>query len=179
MDKKPVILFSTLTGNAFKLACAAADAMPCDYLGPYNIYNYNIIKPNLIEDYDTFIVTYWCDKGSADKETISFIEKCRGKNLIILGTLGVNPESEHGAKVRANVEALASRENNLVAHYLCWGSIDLKRTFEKTKIPEGEKGHLSMERFERQKLSIGHPNGHELFEAGVVVRQAMKSLYEI
>ena len=45
---------------------------------------------------------------------------------------------------------------------LCRGSIDLKRTARKLRIPEGVKGHLSPERFERQKESLGHPDSAEL-----------------
>lgn len=52
--------------------------------------------------------------------------------------------------------------DTLLGHYLCRGSIDLKRTFARTRIPEGQKGHLSKERFEKQKQSLGHPNAEEL-----------------
>ena len=57
---------------------------------------------------------------------------------------------------------LVSKQNRLVGHYLCRGSIDLKRTARKLRIPEGVKGHLSPERFERQKESLGHPDSAEL-----------------
>lgn len=176
MNRRPIILFSTITGNAYKLACAAAAAMPCEYIGPYNLYYYNRVKPEIAELYETFILTYWCNRGTADDETIDFIGKLKGKNLVVLGSLGVDAESAHAQKVRENVESLVKRDNNLLAHYLCQGSIDLKRTFEKTKIPEGEAGHLSMERFERQKLSLGHPDEDELKAAGEIVKEAIKGL---
>lgn len=152
------IIFSTITGNAYRLAAAVADVVP-RHVGPYNI---RYINDEVIEKFDTFILSYWCNHGTADDDTIALIHRLRGKNLIVIGTLGVAVTTAHAAKVCENVIALASADNHLLGHYLCQGSIDLNRTFARTRIPEGEKGHLSAERFERQKLSLGHPNAEEL-----------------
>lgn len=173
--KRPIIIFSTITGNGYKLACAAAKGMDYDYLGPYNI---RYINDEVIEKFDTFIICYWCNHGTADDDTIELINKLKNKNLIVLGTLGVSPDTPHGKSVSERVIELASKNNHLLAHYLCQGSIDLKRTFERTKIPEGQKGHLSMERFERQKLSLNHPNQEDLEGAEEVVRTTLHSFYD-
>ena len=44
------------------------------------------------------------------------------------------------------------------------------------RIPEGQKGHLSAERFEKQKLSLGHPDEAELAEAKAAVEAFLKKL---
>ena len=149
--------------------------MPCDYLGPYNI---RYVNQEVIDRFDTFVLTYWCNHGTADDDTIELIGKLKNKNLIFLGTLGAPSDSAHAAKVRENVRTLAERDNALIAQYLCVGSIDLKRTFERTKIPFGEKGHLPMERFERQKLTQGHPDKEELAAAAETVRKAIGELMQ-
>ena len=84
--------------------------------------------------------------------------------------LGVARETKHAADVTERVKALASENNTLLGHFLCQGSIDLNRTAQRLKIPEGEKGHLSQERFERQKLSLGHPDEKDLADAREAVR---------
>ncbi len=152
------IIFSTITGNAYKLAVAAADAVP-EHVGPYNI---RYINDEVIDKFDTFVLSYWCNHGTADDDTIDLIKRMHGKKLIVIGSLGVATDTAHAQKVCENVIALASEHNTLLGHYLCRGSIDLKRTFARTRIPEGQKGHLSMERFEKQKQSLGHPNAEEL-----------------
>lgn len=152
------IIFSTITGNAYKLAVAAAEAVP-DHVGPYNI---RYITDEVIDKFDTFVLSYWCNHGTADDDTIDLISRMYGKKLIVIGSLGVATDTAHAAKVCENVIALASAHNTLLGHYLCRGSIDLHRTFARTRIPEGQKGHLSMERFEKQKQSLGHPNAEEL-----------------
>lgn len=164
------IIFSTITGNAYKLAVAAAEAVP-DHVGPYNI---RYITDEVIDKFDTFVLSYWCNHGTADDDTIDLIARMHGKKLIVIGSLGVAVDTAHAAKVCENVTALASDHNTLLGHYLCRGSIDLHRTFARTRIPEGQKGHLSMERFEKQKQSLGHPNAEELEGARAAVAEFLK-----
>lgn len=164
------VIFSTITGNGYKLAVAAAEALP-DHVGPYNI---RYITDEVIDKFDTFVLSYWCNHGTADDDTIDLISRMHGKKLIVIGSLGVAMDTAHAAKVAENVIALASEHNTLLGHYLCRGSIDLRRTFARTRIPEGQKGHLSMERFEKQKQSLGHPNAEELDGARAAVAEFIK-----
>ncbi|MBQ9764779.1 MAG: hypothetical protein IJW18_01115 [Lachnospiraceae bacterium] len=164
------IIFSTITGNAFRLASAVADIVP-DHVGPYNI---SYINDEVLEKFDTFILSYWCNHGTADDDTIALIRRMKGKNLIVIGTLGAAVDSKHASDVAERVWALASEENTLLGHFLCRGSIDLRRTARRLSIPEGEKGHLSQERFEKQKLSLGHPNEEDLKNAQEAVKGFLK-----
>lgn len=166
----PIIIFSTVTGNGYKLAVAAAEGMK-NYYGPYNIRYAD--DPRVIEKFDTFVLTYWCNRGTADDDTINLISKLHKKKILMLGSLGAAPDTDHARKVYENVSALASADNVLLGHYLCRGSIDLNRTALRTKIPEGEKGHLSLERFEKQKQSLGHPDGEELANAARFVAEIL------
>lgn len=163
---KPIIIFSTVTGNAYKLACAAAEGAG-DHLGPYNI---RYVNDTVKERFDTFILCYWCNHGTADDDTVELIRSLRDKRLILVGSLGVAPETKHAQDVTERVTALAKENNTLLGHYLCQGCIDLNRTAQRLKIPEGEKGHLSAERFEKQKLSLGHPDESDLKAATEAVR---------
>ena len=164
-----MIAFSTITGNAYKLACAAAEGAP-DFIGPYNI---RYITDQHIAEYDTFILSYWCNRGTADDDTIALIERLHGKKLILIGTLGVSMDSPHAQSVMERVEALGSRDNTFLGQYLCQGAIDLKRTAKKLLLPEGQRGHMTSERFERQKLSQGHPNREELRACTEAVRRLL------
>lgn len=166
------IIFSTITGNAFKLATAAAEVIP-DHVGPYNI---RYINDEVIEKFDTFVISFWCNHGTADDDTIELIKKLKGKNLIIIGTLGVARDSKHAMDVTERVRALATEHNTLLGLFICQGSIDLRRTARRLRIPEGEKGHLSQERFEKQKLSQGHPDEKDLADTKEAVKKALEQL---
>ena len=52
--ERVAIIFSTITGNAFKLASAVSEVVP-DYVGPYNI---RYVNDEVLEKFDTFILSY-------------------------------------------------------------------------------------------------------------------------
>lgn len=162
------IIYSTITGNAFKLAEAIKDDVK-DAVGPYNIRWFDIVKVNL-EEVETIILVYWCNRGTCDDDTIDFIKRLKNKKIVILGTLGANMESKHAKDVYERVNDLVKENNILLGHYLCRGAIDLNRTRKKLLLPESERGHLTQERFERQKESLGHPNKLELDMAKEFIR---------
>lgn len=154
------IIFSTVTGNAFRLAEAVAPVVP-EFCGPYNI---RYVNDEMIERFDVFILSYWCDKGSADSDTLALIERLHGKKLIMIGTLGAERDSRHADAVRRRVSALAAEQNLLLGHFLCQGRIDLNRTARKLR-----EGKLSPERFEKQKLSLTHPDETDFADARAAV----------
>ena len=166
--KKIPIIYSTITGNAFKLADAIKENVEA-YLGPYNI---RYINDEVINKFDTFVLVYWCNHGTADDDTIALINRMQNKNIMILGTLGAAVESDHAKKVYENASNLVLKNNNLIGNFLCRGSIDLNRTAKRMEIPEGQKGHLSKERFEKQKESINHPNELDFENARKVLKEA-------
>ena len=167
--KIPVI-FSTITGNAYKLASAVSEVID-NHIGPYNIF---YINQEVIDKFDVFVLTYWCDKGSVDPETMKLLSMMKGKKIVILGTLGAAMNSKHAEAVKLNVEKLVKKDNELLGNFLCRGSIDLARTAQKLSIPEGEKGHLPLERFLKQHESLGHPNALDLRHAQEFVIDALK-----
>jgi hypothetical protein len=180
--KIPVI-FSTVTGNAVKLAFAAAGALD-EPVGPYNVgyvlgderHNVKFVTDFVTDKYDAFVIVYWCDLGTADRDTLELISRMRGKSLIVLGTLGVTVDSKHAADVKARVEAAVNKENKLLCHYLCQGAVDISRTVNKLKTPENESGTLSEEGFARHLRSQGHPDAAEIEAAARAVREALSKL---
>ena len=73
--KKIPIIYSTITGNAFKLADAIKENVEA-YLGPYNI---RYINDEVINKFDTFVLVYWCNHGTADDDTIALINRMQNK----------------------------------------------------------------------------------------------------
>ncbi len=165
------IIFSTVTGNAFKIAEGIKEAVP-NYIGPYNV---TFVNDEMINEYDTWILVYWCNHGTMDDYTIDLLKKLKNKKVIILGSLGASVDSPHALKVKENVQNCVSLQNEMLGQFLCRGAIDLKRTYKRTLIPEGEKGHLSKERFEKQKESLGHPDKVDIKNAYDFVRSFLNN----
>lgn len=166
------VIFSTITGNGYKLAEAAASVID-EKAGPYNI---RYINDEVIDKFDTFVITYWCDKGTADGDVVELIEKMKNKSIIILGTLGADINSPHAKHVCEKVEELVGKNNHLIGHFLCRGSIDLARTAQKMKLAEGQKGHMTPDRFICQTYSLCHPNAYDLYEAAAFTVKMMRKI---
>lgn len=155
------IIFSTVTGNAFKIADKIKDGVE-DKCGPYNI---RYITDEVIDMFDTFILVYWCDFSSADKDTLELISKMKNKNILILGTAGVPMDSVVAPMILENVNEVVKKDNNLLGHFLCQGSIDLARTFRRLKHVDESKPKLSLEKFESYMNISNLPNETQLNEA--------------
>lgn len=166
------VIFSTVTGNGYKLAEAAASVID-DKAGPYNI---RYVTDEVIDADDTFVITYWCDKGTADGDVVHLIEKMKNKNIILLGTLGADINSPHAKHVCENVEKLVQKSNNLIGHFLCRGSIDLVRSAQKLRLPEGQRGHMTPDRFMNSIRSLYHPNDYDLYEAAAFTVRMMQKM---
>ena len=166
--KRIPIIYSTITGNAFKLADAIKSEVP-NYLGPYNI---RYVNDEIINEFDTFVILYWCNKGTLDQDSLDLISKLSNKKIFILGTMGSSPSSPYGHLVFNNVNKLVSQNNELIGNYLCQGAIDMNRTYKRTKLPKDSRGYLPIEMWEQQKESLTHPDSLDLYNAKEAVKKA-------
>lgn len=121
---KILLAYSSLTGNTKKL---------CDgvYDGLKHKYDIDICKVKEVSDisgYDTIMAGYWVDKGTANKEAKKFIKGIKNKKVVLLGTLGAAPDSEHGMKVMKNVAKLVDESNEYYNSFLCRGKVSEKLT---------------------------------------------------
>ncbi len=121
---KILITYSSRTGNTEKLCNGVYNNLK----GQFDI-NIEPINKNIdYSNYDYVIVGFWVDKGTFDNKANKFISKIKNKNLILLGTLGAHPDSEHGHKVRNNVGNTVDESNSYLGVFLARGKVDPKLT---------------------------------------------------
>lgn len=179
------IIYSTITGNAFRLAYNIKDLVP-NYMGPYNIsyifsedpYDTFSLNREILKEYDTFILTYWCDRGSCDKPMKKLLKDpyMKNKNIIILGTLGARMESDHAKDVYNNVSNLVKENNNLIGHFLCRGAVDMKRVFRRIRLNKAIPSHDTKDRLEEQKKSLKHPTKKDFKNARKFIKDTLTKL---
>lgn len=121
---KILIVYSSLTGNTEKLATGLYESLK----NSYELSIANIKEKPDAEGFDIVMPAFWVDKGTADKLSKKFIKNLRNKKVIYLGTLGAQPESEHGQKVRKNVPELLDSSNTHLGTFLANGLVDSKLT---------------------------------------------------
>lgn len=166
---KAAIVYSTVTGNAKKLA----DSVYENIEGCAEPRNIKDVEEAFLEDYGTYIFCYWCRRGTADPMTISLLEKMSNKEVIMLGTLGAYPDSPHGIGLKTRVQELVEKKNRLLGNYICQGKIDPARTEKRLKIPKGEPHHLDEEGYKRHLESRKHPDAQDLKNAILTVKDAL------
>lgn len=166
------IIYSTLTGNALKLATAAARAVG----GTVSPRNLQTVTAEELAGADVLVCCYWCNRGTADPLTVSLIKRLQGKRMIMLGTLGAYPDSPHGQQLLQRVRALVEQENFLLENFICQGKIDPARTERRLLIPKGEPHHLDEAGYQRHLESRNHPDETDLLRVKRAVQAGLRKL---
>lgn len=166
------VLYSTLTGNALKLATAAVESVG----GAISPINLQTVTTEDLADADVLIICYWCNRGATDSLTSSLLGRLQGKRIIMLGTLGAYPDSPHGQQVLQRVRDLVEAQNMLLENFLCQGKIDPARTERRLLIPPGQPHHLDAAGYQRHLESRQHPDEADLLRAKLAVQAGLRRL---
>lgn len=161
MTDRTLVVYSSLTGNTKAVAEKIFDIIE----GDKEIVSINDIKNVDTDNFQKIIIGFWVDKGTADKRTRDFIKTLSNKKITFLGTLGADPESQHGNDVRERVSKLCSEKNTLLGGFLCRGKIDPKLVEKMGKFPLKLVHPLTPERLARIEAAKSHPNEKDFEEA--------------
>lgn len=158
---KTLIAYSSLTGNTKLVAEKIFEIVE----GDKKLVSLNDIKDINTDEFNRIIVGFWVDKGIADKRTREFIKKLSGKEIAYFGTLGADPESEHGHTVNERVTKLCSEKNEFLGGFLCRGKISPKLVEKMGKFPLKLVHPLTPERLQRIEDAKPHPNAEDFEKA--------------
>ncbi|NLZ93710.1 MAG: flavodoxin [Firmicutes bacterium] len=111
MDKKLLIAYSSRTGNTDKVAKAIYEVLS-------EQAEIKKLPDVSSEKYDTVVMGYWVDKGTANEESLTFIKSLAGKKVILFGTLGAGDYDGYYQKVREAVEKELPADCILLGHQL-------------------------------------------------------------
>ncbi|MGL5428628.1 MAG: flavodoxin family protein, partial [Cetobacterium sp.] len=117
--KKTALIYSSLTGNTKKVGEAIFEVIE----GEKTIFSVEEVTPEMIKSYDRVIVGFWVDKGTADSRIRKLLGKTSGKEVAFFGTLGAEPDSDHGKKVYRRVTELCTKNNTLLGGFLSLGKV--------------------------------------------------------
>ncbi len=123
---KILMAYSSVTGNTKKLCTGVYENIKSDY--EVEVCTVKEAKEKDMAAYELIMVGFWVDKGTANKEARKFINKIENKKVILLGTLGAAPDSEHGHKVMKNMASLTGETVEYLGGFLARGKVDEKLT---------------------------------------------------
>lgn len=156
---KTIVIYSSKTGNTQKIAAAIAAVCPPDT-------KCVAIKdaPNDLSNYDLAFIGYWVDKGTANAEARTYMEKINAKNVAVFETLGAYPDSDHAKESLKNGQALIKA--NVIGGFISQGKVDpvLLKAMQKM-FPAGHPHGDSPERRARIAEAAKHPNEDDFVRA--------------
>ncbi len=176
---KTLIIYSSKTGNTKLIAEAMASVL-------------ENVTVTAIEDapnaeacgcYDMVAIGYWVDKGLPDAKSLNFIQSLNNSNIILFGTLGAYPDSDHAKECIAKSEAMLNEEgrvNTCYGSFLCQGKVD-PRILEMMQKMASAAHPMTEERKARIEEAKKHPNEQDCdnakaFMQNVAVAFAQKSV---
>lgn len=152
--KKTILIYSSLTGNTKRVGEAIFEIIE----GEKDIYSVEEVNSKMIDKYDRVILGFWVDKGTADSRIRKLIGSIKNKELAFFGTLGAEPDSEHGKKAYNKVKLLCTKNNTLIGGFLCLGKVADKLVERMGKFPLNLIHPLTPERMARIENASTHPN---------------------
>lgn len=165
---KPIVLYSSKTGNTKQVAEAIANA--------YTTKVYDIAELDLavIEEAEQLIVGGWVDKGHADDKTLAMLSKIHNKQVGVFLTLGAYPDSEHAEHaLEGFAKQVSDQGNTVVARFICQGKIDPKITAAFMKMGDASPHKMDEARIARHKAAASHPDQAD-FDHAI---EAFKSMF--
>lgn len=160
--KKTILIYSSLTGNTKKVGEAIFEAIPGENNLILPVEEINSVN---FDDFDRIIIGFWVDKGTADSRIRKLIGKLKNKDIAFFGTLGAEPDSEHGKKVYSRVTELCSKNNNLLGGFLSLGKVSDSLVEKMGKFPLNLIHPLTPERLARIEKASTHPDEKDLNDA--------------
>ncbi|MFH2066831.1 MAG: flavodoxin family protein [Pseudomonadota bacterium] len=166
---KSLVVYSTQTGNTHKVAQAIFEILP----------SLKEIHPTSSapapDGYDLIAIGFWVDKGQPDKMSREYMQKIQGATLGLFGTLGAQPESEHGRGSLRRAVDLVSGKNYIAGTFLCQGRIDpaVIKMMQKTA---ADHHPMTPERIARIQAAESHPDKTDLKNAQSIFQDIVQTV---
>jgi len=170
---KPVVIYSSRTGNTKKVAEAVLSGLP---EGTPMIAAKDI--PQVVE-YDVVFMGYWVDKGTADITAQEAMAKISGKMVAIFSTAGAYPDSRHARDSLENGASCLGKDCIVLGAFICQGAVDPELIEQAKQRPTDHHHALSLERIQRWKDASTHPNGTDLENALAFTREIVENVEKL
>ncbi len=167
--KSVQIIYSSLTGNTEKVARGIFEGLEGSRIS-------SVKDAEIPEPESTVILAFWVDKGTADSQTRSYLEKLEGRDIITVGTLGAWPDSDHARDIRIRMQELVEQKNRFHGCFLCQGRVDPRLTRKFESLPPDHPHAMTEERRKRHEEAAKHPDARDVEQALDFCKNALSSL---
>jgi flavodoxin len=167
---KSMVVYSSRTGNTKAVAEAIQAAMPegCEL--------YAVEEAPSSEAYELVAVGFWVDRGTADANAQKYLGGIKNKTVILFGTLGAFPDSDHARDSMARAAMLLPQGNALLGTFICQGRVDPKIVKRFKDLPAGHPHAPTPESIARQQAASCHPDEADFARAKKVIEKIVAGI---
>jgi len=173
-----LMIYSSRTGNTKQIAEVIENTLKAKRASVKQVHqestDLNERQINdLIKSADVVGLGYWADKGTANTtiSELANLETLKDKPIFIFGTIGSDPESEHGKACYTSVNE-AFNASKLLGQCLCRGKIDPRIT-ERMKKSQAHPHAMDEKRIQRHQESMQHPDAKDIENARAFSEELM------
>ena len=165
MKNDIAVIYSSRTGNTKKVAEYLAEALgaPCR----------SVKDAGDVPEDAALCVGTWIDRGTADAAAKKYIETLRGRRVVIYGTLGAEPDSEHCAKCIENIRALFDPSNEILGAILVQGAIDPMLIEMFKSMPKDNVHAFTAENAARYAAAASHPDAADCAQVAAAAKEVL------
>ena len=165
---KPVVIYSSRTGNTKKVAEAVLSVLP---EGTPMVAASDVGE---MAEYDLVFMGYWVNKGTADTAAQEAMRKISGKMVAIFATAGTYPDSEHAQKSLKAGATCLGEGCMVLGTFICQGAVDPERIERAKMRPPDHRHPPTAERIKRWQDASTHPDDTDLENAVAFTRAVVQ-----
>ncbi len=163
-SKTVTLHVSSITGNTAQIAEGVRKTL--DELG-WTVFD---AQPGAAPGTEVVVMCFWCRKSSLDPKSLEYLKRCKGKKILLFGTIGGWPAGKYGALVRANVTTTVEEHNECLGVFLCQGRVRQQRIDERRALPPDHPHYLDDWGVVRLTEGLNHPNATDILYAQAFAR---------
>lgn len=171
MRKSATMFISSITGNTRLIANNLIEEL---HQSGWRVHLYR--KGNIVPKENLVILCFWCRRSSIESTTLNFLRSIKGRKVIAFCTMGGNPNSPYGLRVRENIRVEIEENNTCLGVYLCQGRIDPERTWRRRRLPRDHRHYLDDEGLKRHLKSQSHPDERDVDRAKQFLAKQIRML---
>ena len=165
---KPVVIYSSRTGNTKRVAEAMHAALPAGTpLIPVGEFRD-------AENFDLVFMGYWVDRGTADAAARDVMAKITGKPVGLFSTLGAYPDSVHAGASLANGARCLGDDCKVLGTFICQGAIAQELQDRMKQFPPDHPHAVTPERRKRWEDASTHPDAADCEKATAFAREVFE-----
>lgn len=174
-QEKYAIIYSSKTGNTKILAEHIKNELgekSCCYFGIAEKEAEESIKEAAL-----IFIGFWTDKGTCDESIKDFLNKLKGKNILLFGTAGFGGSEAYFNEIIERVKLAIDSSNTMLGSFMCQGKMQnsIKERYEKMleSNPDNDKMKMLIANF---NIARNHPNEDDMNKLDLWISSIKESL---